>query len=1211
VSRERHGHVRRRWGRKGQNTPVQSTLLGIAIVIIVGLVAALVGPLFIDWGYYRSDFEGELTRLVGLPVRVTGPIDARLLPTPMVSLQGIVINGPPGQSPKLNAQSLDVELALGPLMRGQLRAAALHLGRPEFTVGLDENGKIDGPPLPIGLDSDRLAIDHLVIDNGRMILREAASGTRVVLDQLWFNGDMRSLAGPMSGEGAFVSSGQLYGYRLTTGRRGDDGGTKIRLSVEPADRPLVAETEGTLWVDHGAPRFEGSATLARPVGVALAAGKKVVSEPWHLSSHIRANSAGALLEQLEFDYGPEERAIKLTGTADLHFGLRPRFEGVLSARQVDLDHSFSQQDDPNRLPIATLRRFAAALGDAVRPPIPVKLGIGIDVLTLGGAALQSVRGDIESDATAWNLQTLEFQAPGFTQVKLSGRLKVTANSAEFVGPAAVDASDPGALVGWIEGLSDAPKMAMGSLRVRGDLTLGSERIAVERLNADADRRAFEGRLAYTFATNNKPARLDAALSAPDVDVDAALRFANAALAGSKLDKPAEIALALDVGRATFAGVEVKGAAANVGVDASGIRIERLSVSDLAGAALNASGRIDSTASPRGALTLAFDAQKLDGVAALAARFAPAFADQIRRVAPNAIPAKLNATLNMDPLPGDPSKTAAKLIVDGKLGATHVNLNGKASGAIEKPSLSVPSIGAIAAVDTRAEGVIESDDGGALAALLGLDRFITVDKRAARMTFLASGSAGGETHVDAKMTAGGFDSTASGTVQIAGRSQKANLDVSASAANVTALHRDASTPAPMSVKTKIVWDGDHLAFHDFNANVVGSPVRGQLGLVFGKPTRIDGAITADSIDVLALIAPALGMPALGTDAQSGSATSQWSNEPFVDSPVAGFEGTIPFTAARATLTPGTVVQKARGVLRFEPSGVALEDGQADLAQGRLLVQADVHRGESGLAAHAQISLANADMAALNALPWRGAGRLSLQVEAKATGLSPATLLGDLSGTGTLSVEGAQFSGLDPAAINAAIAAVDKGPGPVDAGKIGDLVTTTLDAGKLNIPSASGTINIASGRARISSLAVPAKGADVSVSAVLDLIEQSIDARVTLDGPPATNASGSQRPQLSVVFKGPINAPRRNLDTSKFVEWLTLRSVERETKRLEEIQAKEPVGSTVKPATGQSDKSSDLPPSLNVKPAAPSARADRPPRPLQSPSLADPLPLQPHQ
>jgi hypothetical protein len=67
------------------------------------------------------------------------------------------------------------------------------------------------------------------------------------------------------------------------------------------------------------------------------------------------------------------------------------------------------------------------------------------------------------------------------------------------------------------------------------------------------------------------------------------------------------------------------------------------------------------------------------------------------------------------------------------------------------------------------------------------------------------------------------------------------------------------------------------------------------------------------------------------------------------------------------------------------------------------------------------------------------------------------------------------------------------------------------------------------------------------------------------------------------------------------------VERETKRLEEIQSKEPLGSTHKPLTGQSDKPSELTPPANTKPAVPSATADRP---RQSPSLSDPLPLQPN-
>jgi hypothetical protein len=58
-------------------------------------------------------------------------------------------------------------------------------------------------------------------------------------------------------------------------------------------------------------------------------------------------------------------------------------------------------------------------------------------------------------------------------------------------------------------------------------------------------------------------------------------------------------------------------------------------------------------------------------------------------------------------------------------------------------------------------------------------------------------------------------------------------------------------------------------------------------------------------------------------------------------------------------------------------------------------------------------------------------------------------------------------------------------------------------------------------------------------------------------------------------------------------LTLRSVERETKRLEDIQSKAPnnVGSTTPPRDGA--KAPDLPPPINIKPAVPQAsKSSRP-------------------
>src|SRR5437016_3578772 len=104
------------------STPVQTTLLGVSIAIILALIAALVGPFFVDWSQYRSVFESEASRLVGMPVRIAGAIDARIIPTPSVTLREIEI-GRSGDEPRARAAELGIELGLGALVRGELRAA--------------------------------------------------------------------------------------------------------------------------------------------------------------------------------------------------------------------------------------------------------------------------------------------------------------------------------------------------------------------------------------------------------------------------------------------------------------------------------------------------------------------------------------------------------------------------------------------------------------------------------------------------------------------------------------------------------------------------------------------------------------------------------------------------------------------------------------------------------------------------------------------------------------------------------------------------------------------------------------------------------------------------------------------------------------------------------------------------------------------------------
>jgi large subunit ribosomal protein L24 len=187
--------------------------------------------------------------------------------------------------------------------------------------------------------------------------------------------------------------------------------------------------------------------------------------------------------------------------------------------------------------------------------------------------------------------------------------------------------------------------------------------------------------------------------------------------------------------------------------------------------------------------------------------------------------------------------------------------------------------------------------------------------------------------------------------------------------------------------------------------------------------------------------------------------------------------------------------------------------------------------------------------------RAHGRITLQFDASGAGLSPAALIGALQGQGTVTAENLLLAGLDPNAIDAATRAAERGVA-LDGVRIGDIVRTALDGGRLHIPDAGGTIAIADGRVTLAPLVAPAQGADVAMTGSYDLAADALEARFDLTGALRQNGPIGQRPALSVALKGPREAPRRTEDVSALVSWLTLRSVEQESKRVEaaERQAK---------------------------------------------------------
>ncbi len=1174
---------------------MQTTLLGFAFAIILALVTALVGPLFVDWSSYRGEFEARATRLTGLDFRVTGAIDARVLPTPSITLHGVEF-GRPNEGSKVSARGLRIEFALGALMRGEWRIAEARLEGPELAAGLDRSGHMAWPLPKLGFDLEGVSIERLQIEDGRAVLADAASDTRVTLEKVEFKGELRSLGGPVKGDGSFVVSGKRYPYHISTGRIAEDGGVKVRLSVESAEPPLTTDADVTIWTEQGSPRFEGSVQMVRPVGRAPVGAQALIIDSWRVTSRIKGDSTAALLDQIEFQYGADDRAIKLRGNANLTFGPRPDITGVLSSPQIDLDRVLALPDATRRQPLTAIKTMAETLVPMARLPIPTTLSVAVESVTLAGTMLARVNVEMKSDADGLEIKALDLRAPGATQLRLSGRLGTTPAGIQFQGSTQVEANDPRAFVAWLTERTEEQSASAGPWRLAGDVTLGSDAIAIERMKLELDRMTVAGRVAYAWTVDDRPARLDAALTATEIDLDRVQLLARGMLGGAVFDWPREGALSLKIGRGFIAGVEAKQADVNVKFGPTGLAIEQLAVADFGGAALAVKGRIGTNAqAPRGALTLDLDARALDGVTAALEKFAPQTADRLRRSAGRLTPLVLRASLAVDPSATGAAAANGKFKIVGRAGAFRIAVEGDAGAAGD--ALKLDNLAALAGAKVNVSGRLDGDDGAALVELMGLDRFIVADKRPGRLTLTAKGPLDGELAIDGQLAAGSLNIATNGTLRLTGSpSPSAALNLKVANANLRSPRPAAAGRAPevlpTSANARLTWTDGILGFSGLTGTMAGTTIAGRLAVgLQQQPITIDGDLDAGAVDLPAAIAVALGLPAqsagasVGTAAAaSGGALGPWPSEPFESLP--RLSGQVAVKSARVKLTPKLAARDVRAVVRFGESELAVQAVEGSMAGGKLGAELTLSHRPEGLAARASVQVAGVNAAEL--LPGDGVvtGKLTLDAKVEGSGLSAVALMGSLAGDGTFKLENGRVVRLDPAAFETVMRAVDQGL-PIDATRIRDRMDAALASGVLSVALAEGAISVNAGQARLSDVTVRAQRADVAVSGSVNLADAALEGRLTLSGMGGTNAPANTRPEITIGLKGPVDTPKRSIDVAALSSWLALRAVEQQSKKLEALEGRAPATPATAATANANPRTAPAQPALATDAAVPAA------------------------
>ena len=345
------------------------------------------------------------------------------------------------------------------------------------------------------------------------------------------------------------------------------------------------------------------------------------------------------------------------------------------------------------------------------------------------------------------------------------------------------------------------------------------------------------------------------------------------------------------------------------------------------------------------------------------------------------------------------------------------------------------------------------------------------------------------------------------------------------------------------------------------------VRGRLALGLAEPLRVDGRLEADALDLAAILAAAAGMPARRPAASRPAGRT--SRSPPDCSPM--LPGRSSSTAQRATLVgdacrAGAARPHPARRRRVESSRIVAGRSRRRAPPRAARAARRSRRACAARTARAQRCRCRARCSR----PGRGppiAGRLALQVEAEGSGLSPAALVGSLRGAGTVTLEGTQIAGLDPKAFDTVIRAVDRGV-TVDAAKVRDMMEAALQR-RPHCRSAR--------RRRLQPERRPGslgqRGRRAGTGARPH--RQRHRRPVRMDAGRATDACPERPPRrpigdlpdvpdVFIALKGPIARRSARSMSSAFTGWLTLRAVERQSKRLEALES-ERQEAAVEPST----------------------------------------------
>ena len=549
------------------------TLYGVIAFIVLVVIAAFVVPSFINWNSYKPEITERIEALTGRQLSIDGDIDIALLPSPKLRISDARLSNLAGAqiADMARLQALDLRLALGPLISGDIQVSSLTLIDPVIELERLADGRVnwlfapppgdtaetgdrggDGGASGDAADEDATAIslDSVSIQNGTIVYRDSAADSVEYFQHLNGTLSAKSLDGPFRGDGTLDVRGLETSFQIAGGRKREDGHMPVSIKIELGEDLAQLGFDGKIFArdtgsdGSGTLRVSGPdlAALAEAMGVGSA--QSFASDKFSLKAEAVLSETGLTLDELQIRLGETQA----NGTIAYLTGTPARLDATLKINRFDLDKitqngaadrgaADTKQQVPGEAGTASsesskpggARDAAPETGvDVYLAMLPADLAASIDLevqtLRYLGGVVQQAHAVLSLDEGVITIQQATALLPGGSNVALFGQISPSEGGARFDGQVEMASDDVRAVISWLN-LLDASDLPADRLR-RFSLTAGLSTDAtggeLSALDLRIDASRLQGYANFALGTRNI---LDANLHLDRLNADAYLAAA--------------------------------------------------------------------------------------------------------------------------------------------------------------------------------------------------------------------------------------------------------------------------------------------------------------------------------------------------------------------------------------------------------------------------------------------------------------------------------------------------------------------------------------------------------------------------------------------------------------------------------------------------------------------------------------------------------------